>query len=91
MSDREFATYVCEHVFDGSRPVLLVAHEGGAWQFLCGDSHGPDAIPRVVGVNHILDADPSLRDVLDLPIDWEAERSSVGVAWNRIKISPADP
>ena len=88
MSDREFAAYVCEHIFEGTHPVLLVAHEGGDWQFLCGGSHGPEAIPRVVGINHILEADHSIRDVLSLPIDWEAERKSVGAEWVRTKVAP---
>ncbi|WP_437730194.1 hypothetical protein [Sorangium sp. So ce1335] len=88
MTERELAAYVCEHVFEGSRPVLLVAHEDGSWQFLCGDSHGSDAIPRVIGMNHILEADPSLCDVLNLPDNWEAERSSVGLAWTRTRIDP---
>ena len=87
MTKRELAAYVCEHVFDGSRPVLLVAHEGGDWQFLCGGSHGPKEIPRIVGVNHVLEADPSIRDVLNLPIDWEAERTSITGDWRRKKLS----
>jgi hypothetical protein len=89
MSERELTAYICEHIFEGSRPVLLVAHEGGDWQFLCGGPHSPKAIPRVVGMNHILEADPSIRDVLNIPIDWEAERNAIGAEWTRTMINPA--
>lgn len=86
MSERERVAYVCEHIFDGSRPVLLVAHEGGDWQFLCGQAHSSHTMPRVVGINHVLDADPSVKDVLGLPNDWEAERKSPTSEWVRTKI-----
>jgi len=86
MNQRELAVYVCEHVFEGNRPVLLVVHEGSDWQFLCGSPHEEDAIPRVVGLNHILSADFTIADVLDLPIDWEAERVSTGDVWVRTRI-----
>ena len=79
----EFAAYVCSHVFEHTRPVLLVARDDGDWQFLCGGAHAPDELPRVVGLNHLIDADPSLRQALDLPIDWEAERAFVGGPWTR--------
>jgi len=84
----ERAALVCEHVFDASRPVLLVSHEGGDWQFLCGGGdHGSWETARVVGINHLFDRDPSLRALLDLPVGWDAERAKVGEAWAR-KRSP---
>ena len=79
----EVAAYVCSHVFEHKRPVLLVARDDGDWQFLCRDSHAPDELPRVIGLNHLVDDDPSLRQVLDLPVDWEAERAFVGGPWTR--------
>jgi hypothetical protein len=79
----ETAAFICGHVFDGSRPVLLVSHEGGDWQFLCGADHEPGDRPRVVGINHLLDRDPSLQELLDLPPDWEAERQALGTPWQR--------
>jgi hypothetical protein len=60
----ETAAFICGHVFDQSRPILLVSHEGGDWQFLCGGDHQPCDRPRVVGINHLLDRDPSLRTLL---------------------------
>jgi hypothetical protein len=85
MSKIENVAYVCAHVFDRSRPVLLVAHdEDGDWQFVCGEVH-EGSIPRVVGIDHIIEHDPSLEALRDLPVGWEAERQSIGAPWIRTK------
>ena len=81
----EVAAYVCSHVFDGTRPVLLVSRAGGDWQCLCGGVHEPGDVPNVVGLNHLLERDESLRGLEDLPVDWEAERASVSDAWIRTR------
>jgi hypothetical protein len=79
----EIAAYVCSHVFDGTRPILLVSREGGDWQCLCGLTHESSEVPKVVGLNHLLERDPSLQELEDLPNDWEAERASVSDPWIR--------
>ena len=84
--ERERAAFVCRHVFEGSRPVRLVAHESGDWQFLCGEEHEPGDGPRVVGLNHLTERDPSIVAVLELPSGWEAERRDVGGPWVRRQI-----
>jgi hypothetical protein len=88
MRNPEVAAYVCSHVFERTRPVLLVARDGGDWQFLCGGEHGPDDLPRVVGMNHLMDDDPTLPQLLDLPADWEAERRSSSDPWIRSMSQP---
>jgi hypothetical protein len=75
------AVYVCDHVFDKSRPVLFVSRAGGDWQFLCGENHPEGAIPHVVGLGHLVDRDPTLLELARLPEGWEAERASVDEAW----------
>jgi hypothetical protein len=82
MINREVLIYVCSHVFLRSSPVLLVMREDEDWQFLCGKAH-PGELPRVVGMNHLLDDDPSLHQIVDLPADWEAERKFAGAPWTR--------
>lgn len=78
--------FICSHVFAESASVLLVLHDDGDWQFLCGGDHADDEVPVVVGMNHLLDADPSIETVLDLPIGWEAERKSMRAPWERRRI-----
>jgi hypothetical protein len=77
----EFLAFVCSHVFERVSSVLFVSRAEGDWQLLCGGTHDERDVPRVVGLNHLLDDNPSVRVILDLPSDWEAERSAQGSAW----------
>ena len=86
----EIAAFTCSHVFSAQRDVLLVAREAGDWMFLCGDEHGADEDYHVVGMNHLLSRDVSLREILDLPEGFEAERSSKGQAWIRTEVLEPD-
>ena len=81
----EVPAYVCSHIFENTRPVLLVCKEDGDWQFLCGGEHPEDEIPKVIGINHIIDRDKSLVELLDLPDNWEAERIAAQCKWIRKK------
>lgn len=79
----EIAAYVCSHVFNNTRPVLLVSRAGGDWQCLCGGQHDADELPKIVGLNHLVERDESLREVMNLPSEWEAERASISDPWIR--------
>ncbi len=80
----EQKSYICTHVFERSRPVLYVTRPEGDWCLLCGDEHPNSASAyRVAGINHVLAHDPSVREVLDLNVDEEAERTVVGGPWVR--------
>jgi len=82
--------YVCIHVYERTRPTLLVARNDGDWSFLCGAEHEQDPdLFRVVGIGHLLEADPSLRGILDLTEGWEAERAAVGKPWRRKRCGDA--
>jgi hypothetical protein len=82
--------YVCFHVFNGERPILLVTRPDGDWCFLCGDVHEQAASSiRVVGIGHVLEQDESLRETLDLQPDWDAERTSSEQPWIRNPINPS--
>ncbi|PRP91800.1 hypothetical protein [Enhygromyxa salina] len=87
--DYHLKSYICVHVFKHERPVLLVCRGAdGDWGLYCGSPHkdsGDDY--RVVGIGHVIDDDPALREVLDLEPGWEAERSGLGEPWRR-SLSP---
>ena len=88
MNDHQ-KVYVCNHVFDRERLALLVSRADGDWCFLCGDVHPNEASSyRVVGIGHVLAADPSLQRVMDLQPDWEAERESSSGNWIRTRCDP---
>ena len=77
----DFAVIVCDHVFSGSRPALLVVRdEEASWQFLCGaDSDADDC--HSVGVGHLLSNDGTLRQMAALPVGFCAERKAVSEPW----------
>ncbi len=83
MNQRELATFICTHIFEATHPVLLVAREQGDWMFLCGGMHYSDGDYHIAGRNHLLEADATLYQVLDLDHGWEAEREFVGGPWTR--------
>jgi hypothetical protein len=78
------AAFICSHIFDALCPVLLVVREDGDWSLMCGDGHDFEKDPpKVVGIGHLLERDGTIREVLDLPDGFEAERRAVGNAWER--------
>jgi len=80
---KNLGVFICSHVYMNTRPILFVVHDEGDWQCLCGESdHDNDG--HVVGMGHLIDRDPSLSELCDLPDGWEAERKSPQENW-RIK------
>ncbi len=80
---REPAAYACSHVFSRQKPILLVSRSDGDWQLVCGDMHDMDERPLPVDLEPLFEADASLRELADLPPEWEAERSAEGEPWVR--------
>lgn len=68
-------------VVDGTEPVrIVIHHHDGDWQFVCGTTkRASDAM--IVGVNHLLDIDPTLEGLLDLPRGTKAFREQPGDPW----------
>jgi hypothetical protein len=83
-ADRQLGVFASRDVIDGSRAVELVFHhdEDDAWEFLTGDEESVDQI-ALVHVIHLLEADPSLRDLEDLPAGWKAWRGAPKDDWVR--------
>ncbi len=84
--DRRLGVYCCGHLFRRERPVRLVERQGGDWQFLCGETdHSDPDEPYHVSIGVLLDMDPSLDEIADLPAEWEAERQELGSVWIRTR------
>ena len=80
-------SFVCRHVFEGSRPVLYISRRDGDWCFLCGDLHPQDpGWFLVVGLGHEIEKDRTLLEILDLAPEEDAERDEVGGPWTRGQI-----
>ena len=65
-------------------PILYVSHDADdeGWQFLDGRPAEID-VGRAIGMAHILELDPSLRTIADLPPGWIAYRESPSADWVR--------
>jgi hypothetical protein len=79
------AVITTKRVLEGA-PIVLVAHDedDGGWQFLCGTTNDP-ADGRVVSLAGIVSGDPSVEELADLPVGWQASRAKLGDPWVRAK------
>ncbi|MEH6415782.1 hypothetical protein [Pseudomonas sp. CGJS7] len=75
--------FTTRHVLDGSRQVLEVYHDHeGDWQFMCGITNAP-ADGKVVCLGCMIDRDPTLTQLADMPSGWFAYRESPDEPWWR--------
>ena len=77
------AVFTTSQVLEG-HPVLFVTHddEDGAWQFVCGTTDDTDDL-RVVSLKSMLDREPAIAQVADLPYGWLAWRETSQSDWQR--------
>jgi hypothetical protein len=73
-------------IVNNGRPILLVAHDAddGCWQFLDGSENLKIADGMLVTLADMVQRDPSLADVADLPLGWMAWREEAGAEWQRM-------
>jgi hypothetical protein len=78
-------SFVCVDVYPGGKDILLVSREHGDWSFLCGSTH-PKSLDQIqmIGMSHLLERDPTLRQVLNLHRNQSAERQELGGRWWRV-------
>jgi hypothetical protein len=84
------AVFTTRPVIHENRPILRVSHdEDGDWQFLCGSTNrSEDGL--TVSLAGILQRDPVLAELADLPEGWQAVRQGAGAPWVREAIPPGD-
>lgn len=81
--DYRLGVFCCGHVFRRERPVRLVYRERD-WQFLCGGIDHPDRSDyHLVCVGALVDFDPKLNELANVPYGWDAERHDPGSPWIR--------
>ena len=76
------AVFICSHILDCGEEILFVSHDmdDGAWQFLCGKEHN-ESDARIVSLKYVLDLDPTVGNLKDLPLGYYAERESKNDKW----------
>lgn len=88
VSDRKrvFGTRTCSHVLEEDRPVLLVSREtNGEVLALCGGDNDSSTTLKDVQLSRLLDQDPTLGLLADLPDGWVALRETADDDWVRSK------
>jgi hypothetical protein len=74
--------YTSTCVLSDGKGIKLVAREEEDWMFLCGEIHQNDPTNyAAVAFGVLQQRDPSLKGVLDLPNDYEAEREHLDADW----------
>ncbi len=78
---KNLGVFTTIRVIEDGYPILLVTHdEDGDWQFLCGTTnHSEDA--RLVCLKDIVEAHPSVAELADLPMGWQAKRDGPDKPW----------
>ena len=80
------AAITTKQVLNENYPILQVVHysDDDSWAFICGTtSESTDG--RVVGMGRIIQKDPTVKQIADLPPGWGAWREKVGGAWTRYR------
>ncbi|MBQ0933672.1 hypothetical protein [Ideonella alba] len=84
------ASFTTKYVLDGSLPILEVYHDhDGDWQFMCGTTNA-SADAKVVCLGCMIDCDPTLVQLADLPEGWLAHRESPAQPWARESYEDSD-
>ena len=78
------ATITTASIMDGSSWIALVSHDedDGCWQFI--GPRGPDEEPaKLVGLRRVLERDPTIGELADLPLGWRAWWAGPASPWER--------
>lgn len=75
--DKEWITYVTHDLSDG------------AWQIL-GETGVESGGPELACLHQIVEKDPTLTELADLPRGWSAERTAPGEPWERFESGPEE-
>jgi len=80
--DRHLGVYVCAHVA-ARAPILYVSHDAdGDWQFLCGQRHEDAEGARLICLEQVVAADPTLNAIAALPSGQQSVRDGIGAEWS---------
>ena len=81
---KNVAVFTTKQVVRLRHPILYVSHdEDGAWQFHSGAQQVSTDDAMVVALLKMVEHDPTICALADLPCGWFAERDSVCSPWRR--------
>jgi predicted adenylyl cyclase CyaB len=84
------AVVTLERILRGASSILLVTHdaEDGGWQFLDGE-HVFEEDGATVLLGEMVQFDPSLLELADLPVGWHVWRAAPNQPWQRAQGEPS--
>ena len=85
------ASFTVRDIVQKKKPILLVCHDSddGSWQFLPDESVST-ADAMVVALREIVELDPTLVELADLPLGWRTSRPTQQSAWTRSQMDGDD-
>lgn len=80
------AAITTRQVVKESLPILMVVHyqDDDSWAFICGTTNDTEDL-MVVGMGQVVNFDPTLYAIADLPPGWSATRETIDSEWVRTK------
>jgi hypothetical protein len=80
------AVFTTKQVVKERKPILFVTHDAddGAWQFHSGDM-ARDEDAMILALSEIVEIDPTITELADLPLGYKASRTSLSSSWKRYK------
>ena len=80
------AVFTTKQVVKERKPILFVTHDAvdGAWQFHSGDI-AQDEDAMILTLSEIVEIDPTVAELADLPLGYKASRDSLSSSWRRFK------
>jgi hypothetical protein len=80
--DPRVAVFTTTHVVHTGKPILSVSHDAddGSWQFHSGDLVSTKDM-MLLALEEILEIDPSIASLANLPLGYCAKRRNPGSAW----------
>ncbi|MCQ2465480.1 MAG: hypothetical protein MJ095_07855 [Oscillospiraceae bacterium] len=74
--------FTCTHVLEDKKPITFVTHhfDDNNWQFLCSSEHS-DAEAVIISIGELLEIDPSIEKLCDLPVGGFANRKNINAKW----------
>jgi hypothetical protein len=80
------AVFTTRQVLESGKPVVLVTHDyEGDWQFLCGTTNRSED-GRLVCLKEVAEKSPSILELSDLPVGWQAIREAPDRPWQRMSL-----
>ena len=81
---KDCTVFTLRSIIFGGKPILHVTHdrEDGAWQFL-GWENADESDVALVALAEILELDPTVKLLADLPLGWHAWRQNTANSWVR--------